>query len=238
MNLELKVLDWGRTDYERAFAMQMELFKRRRDRLIVDHLVLTEHEPVITLGANNQWNKVHVTEEVAKQNGVGYVQSDRGGGTAYLGPGQLVGYTIMNIGAYGGVLPFMKMLEETMIKTSEDFGIKVERRDTHNPTTDKPYRATWYMGDGKPKVLCTKGIKVAMSGSGMYTHHGFALNVNRPEINYFHFVDQCGFPATDVEPVYMSDIVGGKLNWEEVKSSVARNFSLVFNKKQEVPICP
>ncbi len=238
MSLDFKILDWGRTNYEKAFAMQKDLLEKRMLGVIEDHLVFTEHHPVITLGLNSKWNKVHVTSEFAKKNGVGYIQSDRGGGTAYLGPGQLIGYTIMNIGAYGGVLPFMKMLEETMIRTSADFGIKVERRDAHNPTTDKPYRATWYMGDDKPKVLCTKGIKVAMHKHNLYTHHGFALNVNRPETNYFHFVDQCGFPASEVEPVYMSDIVGKELNWEDVKKSVAKNFTLVLDKKQETPICP
>jgi lipoyl(octanoyl) transferase len=237
MSLDFKLLDLGRTNYERVYSQQIDLFRQRMTGTIGDCLILTEHDPVITLGTNEKWNKVHVTPEKVGQYGIGYVQSDRGGGTAYLGPGQLVGYTIMNIGVYGGVLHFMKMLEETMIRTSNDFGIKVERRDTHNPTTDKPYRATWYMGDGNPKVLCTKGIKVAMSGSGMYTHHGFALNVNRPNENYFHFVDQCGFPSSDVEPVYMSDILGKELNWEEVKDSVVRNFTNVFNKLQEATAC-
>ncbi len=237
MSLDLKIIDWGRTDYEKAFCMQRDLFEKRKTGIIEDHLIFTEHFPVITLGANPKWNKVHVTPEFAKKNGVSYVQSDRGGGTAYLGPGQLIGYTIMNIGAYGGVLPFMKMLEQVMIKTSADFGITVETMDTRNPTTDKPYRATWYMGDNKPKVLCTKGIKVSMQGHDLYTHHGFALNVNRPETNYFHFVDQCGFPASDVEPVYMSDLTGNQLKLKDVKESVAKNFSLIFDKKSEAQIC-
>lgn len=221
--------------YADSWKLQSELFEKRRREMVGDHLLLVEHSPVISLGTSAEWNKVHVDPDAIKAQGVDYVQSPRGGGTAYLGPGQLVGYTIMDIAPYGGVLNFMKMLEETMILTARDFGIPIQRRDTHNPTTDKPYRATWYMGGDKPQVLCTKGVNVTLTPEGnKYTHHGFALNVNRPQTNYFHFIDQCGFPASDVEPVYMSDIIGKNLDWTTVQNSVSRNFSTVFSRKEEV----
>ncbi|MSS74023.1 hypothetical protein EXS72_00070 [Candidatus Pacearchaeota archaeon] len=228
MTLEIKLLDLGRISYADGWIHQKRIFNERRADIISDHLLFAEHNPVITLGADPRWNKVHVSPEQISSAGVDYVQSERGGGTAYLGPGQLIGYTIMNIAPYGGVLNFMIKLEETMIKTAQDFGINVQRRDTHNPTTEKPYRATWYLDEGKPKVLCTKGIKVALAGNSIYTHHGFALNVNRPTQNYFHFVDQCGFPASEVEPIYMSDILGKNLCLDDVKKSIAHNFRKIF----------
>jgi len=165
---------------------------------IGDSLVLVEHEPTISFGMNKEWNKLHVPVESLSDLGIEFVKSERGGGAAYLGPGQLVGYAIMDIKPYGGVLPFMKSLEEVMIRTAKDFGVSVGRYNTMNPTTDKPYRATWYTKNGSPSVLCTKGIKVQLSGKGTYTHHGFALNVNSIAPSYFHLIDPCGFPVDKV----------------------------------------
>jgi len=152
-----------------------------------------------------------------------------GRGAAYLGPGQLIGYTIMNIRPYGGVLKFMINLEEVMIKTARDFGIAVERVDTKNPSSEKPYRATWYLNNGDTYVLCTKGIGLLHNTDGMFTHHGFCLNVN-PNNSYFDLIDPCGFPIAEVKPISMGEIKGQEMKIDEVKERVVANFKEVFGK--------
>ena len=125
MSLELTILDIGKKSYEDAWKIQKELFERRKKREVCDTLILAEHSPTISFGANEEWNKLHVSKEELEKLGIYFVKSERGGGAAYLGPGQLVGYTIMEIRKFGGVLSFMMGLEETMIKTAHDFGIQI-----------------------------------------------------------------------------------------------------------------
>ncbi|MBX4196819.1 lipoyl(octanoyl) transferase LipB [Candidatus Pacearchaeota archaeon] len=233
MSLDFLVQDIGFMNYSRALEIQHDLFEKRKQRKIGDRLLLVEHSPTITFGSNKESNKLHVTQEELAQKGIEFFQSDRGGGAAYLGPGQLIGYTIMNIKEYGGILNFMKKLEETMILTARDFDIPVSRYDVQNPSTDKPYRATWYRNAGKNYVLCTKGIKVSLLGDDIYTHHGFSLNVNREDKHYFHLIDPCGWPASEVQPIFMSDIVGYKLPLEQVKKKLVSNFKHVFGLQEE-----
>src|SRR3989344_3732366 len=157
MSLEMKVLDLGQQTYDVTWIKQQEVLRQRISGEIDDSLILVEHPPTITLGIHPQWNILKVAEQVLQERGIAFhKRTSRGGGSAYLGPGQLVGYVHAEIAQYGGVLKFMKMLEEVMIRTAADFNIPVQRQDTMNPTTDKPYRATWYVVDGKNYVLCTK----------------------------------------------------------------------------------
>jgi lipoate-protein ligase B len=234
VSLELKVIDLGRTSYGDAWKLQSETFGRRIKGEVGDTLILAEHNPTISLGMNAEWNKLHFERAKIEELGVSVVNSDRGGGAAYLGPGILVGYPIMDILPYGGVLQFMQRMEDLMIMTAKNFGINVGRHNVMNPTTDKPYRATWYTENGRNCVLCTKGIKAQIQGGGMYTHHGFALNVNREEPTYFHLIDPCGFPSTEVAPISMGEILGRRVDMDEVKGTVVRNFREVFSQN-EVP---
>ena len=229
MNLELKILDLGKTTYQEAWKIQKELFEKRKKNTLQDTLILTEHNPTITFGTNESWNVLHVSKKELKELNIEFFErTPRGGGAAYLGPGQLIGYTILDIFPHGGVLSFMKKLEETMILTAKDFGINIDRYDVMNPTTEKLYRATWYRNNGSAYVLCTKGIGISPYKKGLYTHHGFSLNVNN-EPSHFHLIDPCGFPLSEVKPISMQELFGKRINIEEVKSSVIKNFTKVFN---------
>ena len=234
MSLELRVIDFGVSSYADAWKLQQKLLDERTRDETQDTLLLAEHHPTISLGLNSKWNKLHSDSEEIEDMGIELVRSQRGGGAAYLGPGILVGYTVMNISPYGGVLPFMRLLEETMIKTASDFGIDVERHDSMNPTSDKPYRATWYTENEQKYVLCTKGIGLKIVGGSWYAHHGFALNVNRVEPTYFHLIDPCGFPESEVKPVSMSDVLGYSLDMKEVKSKVSDNLKNVLQTRRGV----
>lgn len=227
MSLELIVKDLGKLSYSDAWKIQKDYFEQRKKDQIPDHLLLAEHPPTISFGNDEKWNTLHVTRSNLDELGIKFMKASRGGGAAYLGPGQLVGYAIMDIRPYGGALEFLKLLERVMIKTAKDFEINIEQQKTMNPTTDKLYRATWYIDGKKPKVLCTKGIGISL-GKGdkpnIYTHHGFALHVNRSRPDYFHLIDPCGFPITEVEPIAMNEIVGENIDMNSVKTSVISHF--------------
>ncbi len=142
MTLDLLVQDLGKISYGEAWEIQKDFFEKRKLGKVSDTLLFAEHPPTITFGINNEWNVLHVSQEELKSRGIEFFKADRGGGAAYLGPGQLVGYTIMDIKPYGNVLQFMRLLEDVMINTASDFKIKVGRYDVKNPKTEKPYRAT------------------------------------------------------------------------------------------------
>lgn len=234
MSLETKVIDLGKQTYDAVWMKQQEVLKQRMSGTIGDSLLLVEHPPTITLGIHPQWNKLKVPEEVLQQRGITFhKRTSRGGGSAYLGPGQLVGYVHAEITQYGGVLKFMKMLEEIMIRTAGDFNIPVQRHDIMNPTTDKPYRATWYIIGDQKYVLCTKGIGVQATVEGrQYTHHGFCLNVRKND-SYFDLIDPCGFPITEVQPISMEEILGKQVSMEEVKQAIAKNFQRVMMEARQ-----
>ena len=113
--LEMEVLDLGKTRYSEAWEVQRGLLQLRLRGRIDDTLILVEHHPTITFGQSEKWNVLNVPFETLKERGIDFHRSERGGGAAYLGPGQLIGYPIMDIAPYGGVYNFMRKLEEVMI---------------------------------------------------------------------------------------------------------------------------
>src|SRR3989344_2247848 len=157
---KINVQDLGKKNYNDSLNLQLELLSKRKKDEINDTLLLVEHNPTITLGRDKKWNVVHYGENEIKKLGVDFFEdTPRGGGAAYLGPGQIIGYLIMDI-TKQGIYNFLRSLEDVMIRTCDDFGIKIDKVDSMNPTTDKLYRATWFNSNGKYKVLCTKGIGV------------------------------------------------------------------------------
>ncbi|MDO8555595.1 MAG: hypothetical protein Q7R96_00285 [Nanoarchaeota archaeon] len=233
MSLEVQIIHLGKMSYQDAWSEQQRYLELRKQGLIDDTLLLVEHPPTISLGKNEEWNKLHYAVDVIKARGMQVVHSERGGGAAYLGDGQLVGYVIANILPYGGVLPFMQLLEEVMIRSAEEFNISVRRHDTRNPTTDKPYRATWFERDGKFYVLCTKGIGVQSFDGGYFSHHGFCLNIAKNH-SYFDVLDPCGFPVADVPPISMEEILGKSVDMDTVKDVVSRQFRKLFKQSEVV----
>ena len=240
MSLEMKVVDLGHMTYADAWEQQQALLGQRMRGEIPDTLVLVEHPPTITFGSSQKWN-THLGsrdefDAKLRDRGIALHEStSRGGGAAYLGPGQLVGYVHMDVTAHGGILPFMRMLEEVMIRTGRAFDIPIERRDTENPTTDKPYRATWYNNQGTYSVLCTKGIGTRRdTATGkLYSHHGFSLSVHQNN-SYLDLIHPCGFPVHEVPPISMQDVLGYAPDMQRVKDAVVDSFTQV---RREVIAC-
>lgn len=176
------VLTLGTIDYQAAYDLQ-----RRAHSLVVageipDLLLLLEHPHVYTLGRRGEESHILASEEVLARLGVERHSTDRGGETTYHGPGQLVGYPIINLRRWGGgVRMYVETLEATLKRVLAEFGI-----DAHT--------------DGKPTGVWVEDAKIAAIGvrvSRQVTMHGFALNV-RPDLSFFDHIVPCGMPGVKV----------------------------------------
>ncbi|MBI3896049.1 MAG: lipoyl(octanoyl) transferase LipB [Acidobacteria bacterium] len=177
-----KVYRMGLVPYREAWELQRSLVERRKAQEIEDTLLFLEHPPVITLGRNAKGEHVLSSPEVLEQAGIEIMETDRGGDVTYHGPGQLVCYLILDLGAIRrDVVWYVRTLEEAIIRTAKDFGLATERRE------------------GWPGVWVDQA-KVAAIGihiSRWVTSHGFALNLET-DLNFFQHIVPCGIAACPV----------------------------------------
>jgi lipoate-protein ligase B len=168
------VVDWGRREYGDALASMRELVQRRRAGAIGDTLVLVEHPPVVTVGVEGD-------DGGARDSGLPVFQIERGGKATYHGPGQLVGYPIVDLSDRGrDVRRFVHDLEEIVIRTNARFGVASQHISGR--------RGVWVDGERK---IASIGIAV----DHWVTFHGFALNVD-PDLAEFERIRPCGFDAS------------------------------------------
>ncbi len=200
----------GIVDYRAAFTLQ----RRLHEHVAVDDLpgvlLLLEHPHVYTLGRRGSRDDILVTQDRLAELGVEVHHADRGGEVTYHGPGQLVGYPVVNLRKWGdGPLRFVRALEAVLIATLNEFGIKAgsEQRPT----------GVW-VGDAKISAI---GVKVSR---GVATH-GFALNVG-PDLSYFDHIVPCGMP--DGRVASMESVLGETVSVPSVIPVVARHFGRVF----------
>lgn len=176
------VVDLRIVDYSAAWLLQQRLHKRVADGELPNVLLLLEHPHTYTLGRRGQASDILVDEDRLKQLGVQVHHIDRGGEVTYHGPGQLVGYPIINLRASDlGPLNYVKALETIIISTLAEFGIAATSED--RPT------GVW-VDDAKIAAI---GVRVSRGT----TMHGFALNVN-PDLSYFEHIVPCGMPDSTV----------------------------------------
>ncbi len=203
------VHELGRIDYGKALEVQQRLIAERKQGLIADQLLLLEHPHVITLGRNAQTNNVLAGEEILSRAGIAYYPTDRGGDVTYHGPGQLVGYPILDLRDWKrDVVGYVRALEQVIIDTLAEFGIA---------------------GGRVPKLtgVWVDECKVAAIGvhiSRWVTSHGFALNVNT-DLNYFQYIVPCGL----TKPVTSMAQLGATAELPEVSRSLAAHFGRVFD---------
>ena len=207
----------GRMEYLRAWETQRRLHGQVADGVLPNLLLLVEHPHVYTLGRRGKASDILVDDRKLADLGVEVHFIDRGGEVTYHGPGQLVGYPIVNLrNLAGGPLRYVRMLEETLLETLADFGIRAESAD--RPT------GVW-TGDAKIAAI---GVKV---GRGV-TMHGFALNVD-PDLSFFDHIVPCGMPSGSVTSI--SSLVSGAVDVQQVVPVVARHFGRVFRCKIQWP---
>ena len=176
-------MDWGLERYGRVLALQQESVAARKAGRIPDVLLLGEHAPVITLGRNARRENLLLPEDELQRRGVEVHETDRGGDVTYHGPGQLVGYPILDLaGLRKDVVWYVRSLEEVLIRAARSFGLEADRRAA--PEGRKQLYTGVWVGEEK---LAAIGVHL----SRWVTSHGFAFNVTT-DLSYFDLIVPCG----------------------------------------------
>ena len=203
------VLELGRIDYGSALALQQRLVAERKEGAGGDHLLLLEHPHVITLGRNGHMENLLAGNEVLRSAGISFYPTDRGGDVTYHGPGQLVGYPILDLREWKrDVGAYVRAIEQTMIDTLADFGIAAGRI---------PKLTGVWVGERKIGAI---GVHL----SRWVTSHGFALNVTT-DLTYFQYIVPCGL----AKPVTSMAALGVRAGVEEVGRALAVHFGRIFD---------
>jgi lipoyl(octanoyl) transferase len=220
---ECHVIPVGRLDYGAAWDWQRRLAADRSAGRCGDTLLLLEHPPTITLGRAADRSNILISPDELARRGVALVESDRGGDVTYHAPGQLVGYPILKLSRYGGgLLRYLRGLEETLIRVLASYGIVAGRV----PDLTGVWVRTTDAADAEYDAKIA-AIGVRLSASGI-TSHGFALNV-APDLRGFEQIIPCGIRHRRVTSLeYM---LGSAPPLEEVAGRVIAQFAEVFEAR-------
>ena len=205
----------GTVGYNRALELQRSLHRQVAEGSLPDLLLLLEHPHVYTLGRRGKDSDVLVSEEALSRLGAEVHRTDRGGEVTYHGPGQLVGYPVVDLRRWGGgPLSYVRALEGALVATLRDFGVQAGRDD--EPT------GVWVAG----AKIAAIGVKI----SRRVTMHGFALNVE-PDLSYFDHIVPCGMPEAAVTS--MASVLGEAVTVEQVMPVLTDRFGDVFGWRTE-----
>ena len=207
----------GRIDYASALQLQQKLAADRKQGLVPDHLLLLEHPHVITMGRNGHAENLLADDDILARAGIAYYPTDRGGDVTYHGPGQLVGYPILDLRDWKrDVGAYVRAVEETIIATLADYGIEAGRI---------PKLTGVWVGERKIAAI---GVHL----SRWVTSHGFALNVST-DLSYFQYIVPCGL----TRPVTSMAALGVRASLDEVGARLAVHFARIFDCEmlEEIP---
>lgn len=221
---KVKLLDWGVKEYKEAWQEQEELFnailetkKMQQCNPIAtqDYLILLEHPHVYTLGKSGEEQNLLLNYMQLQAKDAQFVHTNRGGDITYHGPGQLVGYPILNLENYKiGLREYIHRLEESIILTLEHYGLKGSRA--------QGAAGVWLdVGTVHERKICAIGVK----SSRYVTMHGFALNIST-DLSYFSHINPCGF--TDKGVTSLEKELKGNITVEEVKTIYTKAFESIF----------
>jgi lipoyl(octanoyl) transferase len=200
-------IDLGLTGYADAYALQKRVVAARKAEAIEDVLLLCEHPHVITQGRNGKREHLLVSERVLRQKGVEYHETSRGGDITYHGPGQIVGYPILNLGAIRrDVVWYVRTLEEAMIRATSEFGIAAQR------VAGKT--GIWVRTENSEEKLGAIGVHI----SRWVTSHGFAYNVST-DLRNFDWIVPCGI--ADRKATSLEKLLGRSVAEKEVAPRIA-----------------
>lgn len=207
------------TDIKMNFTFGEAASIRPENIPTIHHLLFVEHPPVYTLGKNGKEEHVLISESDRIKKGIEYFHINRGGDITFHGPGQLVGYPILDLERFRTDLGwYLRSLEEVFIKTLADYGLKGERSVGET--------GVWLDAHikGKERKICAMGIKC----SRWITMHGFAFNVNT-DLSYFNHIVPCGIQNKQVTS--LAQELGRVVDMEEVKYRIKKHFESLFNCK-------
>ena len=225
MNNKIFFKDLGLRSYKEVWDLQEVLLKQNVDKKVKEetrsltnhHLLFVEHPPVYTLGKSGKIEHVLINDAEMKKKEIEFFHINRGGDITFHGPGQLVGYPILDLDKFKTDLGwYLRSLEEVFIATMAEYGLKGDRRPGETGVWIDPDKK------GKERKICAFGIKC----SRWITMHGFAFNVNT-DLRYFNYIVPCGIENKQVTSLEKE--LGRKLDMQEVKEKVKRNFEIVFN---------
>ncbi len=220
--------DIGLVPYEEAWRYQEELLQKNVTAKInqkkgdsgedtTHYFITCEHPPVYTLGKSGNENNVLIDEYTRAEKGIAYFKTNRGGDITFHGPGQIVGYPILDLEKYDtDIGKYLRNLEEVIILVLAQYGIRGERSPGET--------GVWIDAavPGRERKICAMGVRC----SRWVTMHGFALNVNT-NLDYFDFIIPCGIANKQVTSLQKE--LGHPLAMEEVKQQLADAFEKVFN---------
>jgi lipoyl(octanoyl) transferase len=227
MNKRVQLQDLGLKDYKETWDFQEKLFKEiidlkiknRREERAVDtpnYLIFVEHPHVYTLGKSGDISNLLVDEKALEEKGASFYKINRGGDITYHGPGQIVGYPILDLdNFFTDIHKYLRFLEEIVILTLADYGLKAER--------SKGETGVWLdVGTPFARKICAMGIRA----SRWVTMHGFALNVNA-DLGYFDLMIPCGIKGKAVTSLN-AELGKKEVDVNEVKERLLSHFSLLF----------
>ena len=211
-----EVRELGRIEYGRAFELQRQLVEERKRGLIPDQLLLLEHPHSITLGRNGHAENLLAGEPALRAAGIAFHDCDRGGDITYHGPGQVVGYPILDLRQWKrDVGAYVRAIEQVMIDALADFGIEASRLGGCT--------GAWVDG----RKIGAIGVHI----SRWVTSHGFALNVST-DLSYFGYIVPCGL----AKPVTSMANLGVDATLPEVNAKLAAAFGRVFDREILEPV--
>ena len=226
-NKNIKIADWGLLPYKDARERQEKYFSqiiaRKRENRKLEHpfptdnyLFFVTHPPVFTIGKSGKMEHLLLNKDALEAKEISFFSTNRGGDITYHGPGQIVGYPLLDLdNFFTDIHRYLRCLEEVIIKTLADFGIDGERSDRET--------GVWLdLGTPLARKICAIGIRA----SRWVTMHGFAFNVNT-DLSYFDYIIPCGIQGKGVTS--LSHELKLHLDEQEVKAHLLKHFTEVFN---------
>ena len=227
MNKKIQLEDLGIMPYQESWDYQERLFseiislkiKNKREGTSVattNHFLFVEHPHVYTLGKSGSIDNLLLAQSVLKQKGARFVKTNRGGDITYHGPGQLVGYPLLDLeNFFTDIHKYLRLLEEMVIRTLAEYGLVGVR---------SPGETGVWLDVGTPfaRKICAMGVRA----SRWVTMHGFALNVNT-DLGYFDHIIPCGIKGKSVTSL-QSELGGAKCSIPRVKEQLLSHFTKLF----------
>ncbi|MCU0439374.1 MAG: lipoyl(octanoyl) transferase LipB [Raineya sp.] len=228
MNKSVRVENLGRIDYQKAWDYQTELFDKTvqlkiqnrnnpdNEQPTPNYFLFCEHPHVYTLGKSGSIDNLLLDEQGLKEKHIGFYKINRGGDITYHGDGQIVGYPILDLDNFSpDIHKYMRSLEEVIILTLADYGIKAGRIDG--------FTGVWldYDGGENPRKICAMGVKT----SRWVTMHGFAFNINT-DLQFFDYIVPCGI--SDKAVTSLDKELGRNVPLEEVQEKILKYFAQIF----------
>jgi len=227
VNKRIEIEDLGLKDYKLTWDYQEQLFKaivdtkiknRREDAGLAttNHFLFVEHPHVYTLGKSGDLSNLLVSEEKLKEINASFYKINRGGDITYHGPGQIVGYPILDLeNFFTDIHKYLRLLEEMIIRTLAEYGLKAER--------SKGETGVWLdVGTPFARKICAMGVRA----SRWVTMHGFALNVNA-DLGYFDHMIPCGIKGKAVTSLNV-ELAQAVIPLDEVKAKLRKHFAQLF----------